>query len=308
MQLFTWLSKWITSETQTRRASARKSTSSFRPQLETLEGRDVPSTVTVTSAADSGAGSLRAEIAAAKNNDTIDFAPNLKGQTITLTSGQLEISKSVSIQGLGAGQLTVSGDLQSRVFQVDQKDTVTLSGMTISNGYAGYLGNLYSYDGGGILNLGTLTVSGCILSGNSAGNSPFYSYGEHGKGGGIYNAGTLTVSNSTLSGNQAGSAGGGLYNADMATISGCTLSSPSSSLTNLNTRQAAYDGGGIYNAGTLTVNYCTFSYNFATLYGGAIYNQGILTVRNSVFSNNIAGHFANNIYGLYNDGGGNTFA
>src|SRR5262249_28470036 len=163
----------------------------------TLEGRDVPSTLTVTNNRDSGAGSLRAEIAAARSKDTIVFAPSVDGATITLTSGQLEISKNVTIQGPGAGLLTGSGDLQSPVFQVDQKVTVTVSGMTMSNGHAGYLGNLYSYDGGGILNLGTLTVSGCILSGNSAGDSPFYSYGEHGNGGGMYNAGTLTVSNST---------------------------------------------------------------------------------------------------------------
>jgi hypothetical protein len=49
-----------------------------------------------------------------------------------------------------------------------------------------------------------LTVSGCILSGNSAGND----------GGGIFNlGGTLTVSNSTLKGNSAdGDAGGGIIN------------------------------------------------------------------------------------------------
>src|SRR5438094_624309 len=37
----------------------------FRPRLELLEGRDVPSTLTVTNNHDSGAGSLRATIAAA---------------------------------------------------------------------------------------------------------------------------------------------------------------------------------------------------------------------------------------------------
>ncbi|HEY2910305.1 MAG TPA: hypothetical protein VGI99_08660, partial [Gemmataceae bacterium] len=37
----------------------------FRPRLEDLEGRDMPSTLTVTNNLDGGAGSLRAEIAAA---------------------------------------------------------------------------------------------------------------------------------------------------------------------------------------------------------------------------------------------------
>jgi hypothetical protein len=43
MQLFSWLHKWITCRPDTRRTSARKPTSRFRPQLETLEGRDLPS-------------------------------------------------------------------------------------------------------------------------------------------------------------------------------------------------------------------------------------------------------------------------
>src|SRR5262249_40690203 len=133
MQLLSWLHKRITGRPQPRSTPARRPAPRFRPQLETLEGRDVPSTLTVTNNLDSGAGSLRAEIAATKSKDTIVFAPSLKGQTITLTSGQLEISKSMTIQGPGAGQLTISGDLQSRVFQVNQKVTVTLSGMTISN-------------------------------------------------------------------------------------------------------------------------------------------------------------------------------
>ncbi len=284
----------------------RAKPAAFRPRLEALEGRDVPSTLTVTSSLDNGApGTLRAEIAAAKSKDTIVFAPGVDGATITLTSGQLEISKNVTIQGPGAGLLTIDGDLQSRIFQVDAKVTVTLSGMTISNGYA--LSDGYNLDGGGILNLGTLTVSSCVLSANAAyDESPFVG-GEYGKGGGIYNAGTLTVSNSTLIGNQA-TYGGGFYNAGTATISGCTLTSPSPSMTNGTTRQAAYYGGGIYNGGTLTVSSCTFSYNDAIYYGGAIFNQSRLTVSNSVFNFNLANRGSHNIYGLYTGGGGNTYA
>ena len=48
---------------------------------------------------DSGPGSLRAEIAAARSNDTIEFAPSLDGRTITLTSGQLDIAENLTIQG-----------------------------------------------------------------------------------------------------------------------------------------------------------------------------------------------------------------
>ena len=58
--------------------------------------------------------------------------------------------------------------------------------------------------GGGVLNYGTLMLSGCTLSGNSAGS----------KGGGIYNDGTLTLSGSIVTRNATGGGGegGGIFN------------------------------------------------------------------------------------------------
>jgi len=47
----------------------------FGPRLEALDDRWLPSTLAVTSTQDSGAGSLRAEIAAAQSSDTIVFSP-----------------------------------------------------------------------------------------------------------------------------------------------------------------------------------------------------------------------------------------
>jgi hypothetical protein len=58
------------------------------PRLEALEDRTVPSTLIVINVLDTGAlgdGSLCGEIAAAQSGDTINFAPSLLGQTITLT-------------------------------------------------------------------------------------------------------------------------------------------------------------------------------------------------------------------------------
>src|SRR5262249_6448661 len=63
-------------------------------------------------------GSLRAAIAAASNGDTIIFASSLNNQTITLTSGELVIDKSLDIEGLGANKLTVSGNDATRVFDI----------------------------------------------------------------------------------------------------------------------------------------------------------------------------------------------
>src|SRR5579864_5407376 len=91
---------WFSSLLQgrNRRLVARKQ-STYRPRLEALEDRWVPSTLMVSNNLDSGTGSLRAEIAAARSGDTIVFAPSVNGQTITLTSGELLISKNLTITG-----------------------------------------------------------------------------------------------------------------------------------------------------------------------------------------------------------------
>ena len=82
-----------------RQRSLRAST--YRPGFEVLEDRCLPSTFTVLNLLDTGAlgdGSLRGEIAAAQSGDTIHFAPSLLGQTITLTGGELAITKSLDIE------------------------------------------------------------------------------------------------------------------------------------------------------------------------------------------------------------------
>src|SRR5437762_3030951 len=104
MSFFSWLRNRISNRAPRGRAQRRAAAPRFRPQLEALEDRCLPSTLTVLNNLDSGPGSLRAEIAAAKSKDTIVFAPRLDGQTITLTSGELLINKNLTITGPGAGQ------------------------------------------------------------------------------------------------------------------------------------------------------------------------------------------------------------
>src|SRR5262249_2932873 len=79
---------------QTLRKPSRQGRS-FVPRLKLLEDRTVLSTLTVTSPADNGNGSLRAAIAAAQSGDQIVFDTSLTGRTITLTSGQLALTKSL---------------------------------------------------------------------------------------------------------------------------------------------------------------------------------------------------------------------
>jgi hypothetical protein len=85
--------QWWGESARGRRSRARRKPARQRhiSRLDVLEDRTLLSTLLVKSAADDGsAGTLRAVLAAAHNGDTIQFAPALDGQTITLTQGQLD--------------------------------------------------------------------------------------------------------------------------------------------------------------------------------------------------------------------------
>ena len=113
----------------------------FLPWFHALEERTLLSNIlTVTNTQDSGDGSLRAEVAAAHAGDTIVFSPKLDGQTITLTSGPiLDTGTSLTIQGPGAALLTVSGNNQSGIFNLEPTDAsqppfaVSISGLTLAH-------------------------------------------------------------------------------------------------------------------------------------------------------------------------------
>ena len=279
--------------------------------------------LTVTSTADSGAGTLRQAIADATNGATIDFNLTYPAM-ITLTSGELLIDKNLAINGPGASILTISGNNASRVFNVSGGVTASISGLTIANGLAnagasnscsggGCVANAGSGgSGGGIYNAGTLTVSNCTISGNhtGAGGSASCSgdcggsvanAGSGGSGGGSYNAsgmessGTLTVINCTISGNDTGAGG-------------------SASGASVNNSGSGGIVGGIFNAsgmesgGTLSMTNCTISGNS----GGGILNEagmggsGTLTVKSSILSTNIGGNcYHSFLTGTITDGGYN---
>src|SRR5437762_4969948 len=64
--------------------------------------------ITVTNPNDSGPGSLRQALVDAQDGDTIQFDFALNGHTITLTSGELLINKSITITGPGDNLLAIS--------------------------------------------------------------------------------------------------------------------------------------------------------------------------------------------------------
>ena len=136
--------------------------------------------------------------------DVIAFGAKVHG-TIGLTSGQLDLTTNLSIVGPGEDRLTVSGNNASRVFDVSNSVTVTITDLTVANGATvGGLG------GGGILNEAgsTLTLIHSALSNNTATAA---SNAIDVFGGGLLNEGNATVTASTFSGNQALGGGGGSF-------------------------------------------------------------------------------------------------
>ncbi len=291
-----------------------------RLSLEALEDRTVPSTV--TSNLDSGPGSLRDAIASSSSGDTINFASSLQGQTITL-KGQLDLSHNLSIVGPGANELTISGNSASRVFDVRNSATVTLAGLTIANGSV-TADESATFGGGGILNEAgsTLTLSQCALNNNKATAA---SNTVDVFGGGLLNLGSATVSSCTLSGNEArggggtsffgGSCGGAIDNYGGATlaVTSCSFSS----------NQALGAGSGNFGIGgaiennaaldqahpsTATISTSVFTGNVASGSAGVVGNGGALdnegpgvsmTVSSSAFLDNhaVAGSGADGIGG-----------
>jgi N-acetylneuraminic acid mutarotase len=146
-----------------------------------------PTVITVINTNDSGPGSLRQALADANYGDTIQFAVS---GTIALTSGELLVEHDITISGPGTENLAVNGNANSRVFHIGSGHTVTISGLTITNGQA--------LDGGGIFNdHARLTLINCAIDRNNGGI----------RGSGIYNDGdrsgfaSLEIDNSSVRGN-----------------------------------------------------------------------------------------------------------
>jgi hypothetical protein len=236
-------------------------------------------TITVTSTGDSGKGTLRQAILDAKAGDTINFS--LPGNSaITLTSAELMIDKGLTISGPGANLLTVrrntaAGTPRFRIFEIPFAGVnfdVTISGLTITNGSAASDadGGAISYTSAG----NTLTVRGCIISGNVAA----------GNGGAIWeSSGKVSIINSTISGNSAVS-GGGIYgNNGTISVTNSTFST--------NSATGGGGGGVLIHFGNMSVDSSTFSANSAAGEGGGIFcHSGGLMISDSTISGNSADH------------------
>ncbi len=212
---------------------------------------------TVSSTADTGAGSLRQALADSNNNngptvDRILFQSGLTG-VIGLGSPLPVIDEPIEVLGPGAGGVTVSGNNARRSFAVINTaagDDVVISGLSLSSGASGasrggaisstaadltlesmdISGNDSGDDGGGVAQSGgSLVIRNSTIADNDATGATSF-------GGGVWTdvSTNATVQNSTISGNDA-ERGGGMYLNHAAPISNSTIAN-----------NGAHFGGGIY--------------------------------------------------------------
>ncbi len=152
---------------------------------------------TVTNTNDSGEGSLRQAVADAvlsPSDDTIEFDPSLTGETIFLTSGEIPIgdgffdNANVTINGLGADNLTISGSNSSSVFLVNDDSQLVLDGVKITDTAP------FAIEVDGQFTATKLTLTNCIVTNNHGSDSRF-------AGGAIDSTGEVEVDNCTISSN-----------------------------------------------------------------------------------------------------------
>jgi hypothetical protein len=217
--------------------------------------------------------------------------------------------------------------------------TTTITGLTLTGGHPSCQsqGDVQC-NGGGIRNMGTLTVRNVLITGNSTG-AAFDSTTEGGKGGGIYSAfDALTVENSTITGNSAGHGtfpggpgadGGGIYNDEgdltliNSVVSGNSAGDGAAGPPGATGGDggAGGSGGGIFNRmdSRLVVQGSTISGNHAGAGGaggdgasggglggqggdgGGVFQGQLATISDSTISGNLAGNG-----GTGGAGGGST--
>lgn len=281
-------------------------------------------TLTVTSNADSGAGSFRSALEDAFDGDRIVF--NLPaGQTTITLSKALEIpyGRDLSVEGLvidgqnGGRGVTLNGGDQTQIFKASRGGLLSISNLTFTAGY------YHSADGGALyLNNVTGIVCNCVFRDNNVGGTYYYNgtqYEGSGDGGAVYigyGKSKVHFEGCTFKSNTSTDEGGAIHssgNNDIE-ITGClfedniakdeggaiyathyndqgTLSVVDSTFLRNKTRESS--GGSLYVSGTLSVNNCRFDGNEASTGenyadGGAIRSYGKSYIVNSTFVNNKA--------------------
>jgi hypothetical protein len=239
--------------------------------------------------------SLREAVAQANATataDTIQFAASVQGHTLTLTGGELVLTRDVTIQG---GGVTIDGNdtdpeervaAGHRIFNITGSGTdVSLDNLTLTRG------SVDDADGGKggaiLLGGGSLTMTGCTVTNNTS-TADYRVSGIYTEGGAIYatDGSRLTIAGCNFINNYSG----GHYWGHGGAIAGSNAA--------MTIRDSQFSGNvGYYGAGSialfggsLTIENCSMTNSQdpsgGEAYGGAlIINGGTAVIARSTISN-----------------------
>lgn len=193
-------------------------------------------------------------------------------QTINVPAGTyyaytvLGVGGNVAVHGSGQGTTILYGQ-GGGVLTLGPDTTAAIDHLTITNGVAG--------TGGGIYNVGDLSLADVELSNNTATATA---------GGAIRNFGTLVLNRVIVTDSEAVRNGGGISNED-----GASLTIIDSTISENQVTTSPYSGGGIYNSssGSVIIQNTTLSGNSAPV-GGGLFNNGSAMLTNVTLSGNSA--------------------
>ena len=215
---------------------------------------------------------IQGAVNAASPGDTIQvqsLQPHVEANILVLTPVTIE-----GVPGVGTvvEAAAAPGSLAGTIFAVGTDTTVVLRDLTLRYGSV-------AGDGGGVFNLGNLTLERVTVASCGA-------EGVGNVGGGIYNLGSLVLRSSSVRDSTADD-GGNIYNAV-----GATLTATDSALVS---GDASSHGGNLHNRGSATLIRCRV-YGGTAFAGGGIYNDGGSTLFTGTLEANQAGAGGGGIY------------
>jgi CSLREA domain-containing protein len=254
--------------------------------------------------------SLREAVVAAMPGDTIVFSSLfLSSQTITLTMGQIAITKDLAITGPGINYLSISGNNAGRIFDISGGVVVSMSLMRLRDGRVTDF--VYAY-GGAIRALASvLTLSDMEFNNNAAIGTKI----NFGYGGGVYagqgstlnldnvylhhntssggaaaaddfDGSTISIINSTVSGNTGNGIIGTTVNVENTLLTGNTGTGVVAQFLTMINSKSVGNSRGVWGGDSLsrmTIQHCVIADNGND---GGLVNSGLATIMDTLIINN----------------------
>ncbi|MGA2104714.1 MAG: hypothetical protein ABSG06_04895, partial [Methanoregula sp.] len=259
-------------------------------------------------------------------NATINLPGVQPGDTILLSPGtyfenNIDVSKNISIASSGSQANTfIDGNQSSSgIFNVTGASSLTITGVTLRNGFNTASGGAIISPYSGNVNIISSTISNCTAVEEDFGatGGTGASIAELGNGGALYATGPVSITSSTITDCTAegerfdatggtgfifiDSAGGAVYATNTVIVTGSTI-----------TGCSAGSGGALYSSGPVTITSSTITgcaaeggipaagvsaVPFSSGDGGAIYASGsTITITNATFTLCTAGNSGGAVY------------